>query len=313
MTVAPAAPQTMVDEMTPSTGRRRRSGRRTDNTAALLGIPAVVWYLFFMIGPLAAMFIISLLSWPSIIAQGEFVGIDNFTRLFQDPVFWTALLNTLLQLAIVLPIMIPAAFMAGYYLSLRPRGSRVLSVVFFTPGLISVSTKAMIFFGVLSPNGALNGLLQALGLDEVATAWLANPATALACIIAVDLWSGIGYTAVLFSARLSSVPSEVYEAAKLDGSSQWRIMWRIAFPMVKDFVGVATMLQFLWTLFNSATIVLLLTKGGPGTASTTLSFFVYEKAFVSSQVGYSQAAGVVVFLLGLVGMALIRRFIRANY
>jgi multiple sugar transport system permease protein len=83
--------------------------------------------------------------------------------------------------------------------------------------------------------------------------------------------------------------------------------------MVKDFFGVATMLQFLWTLFNSATIVLLLTKGGPGTSSTTLSFFVYEKAFVSSQVGYSQAAGVIVFIIGLAGMALIRRFFRANY
>lgn len=313
MSVLSAAPQAAVEKVGSPAPRRRIRGKRTDNRAALLGIPAVIWYLFFMIGPLAAMFVISLLSWPSIIARGEFVGLDNFARLFRDPVFWTALANTLIQLAIVLPIMIPAAFMAGYYLSLQPRGGRVLSVLFFTPGLISVSTKAMIFFGVLSPNGALNGLLRAVGLDEMATAWLANPATALACIIAVDLWSGIGYTAVLFSARLSSVPAEVYEAAKLDGSSQWRIMWTIAFPIVKDFVGVATMLQFLWTLFNSATIVLLLTKGGPGTASTTLSYFVYEKAFVSSQVGYSQAAGVIVFLIGLVGMALIRRLIRANY
>lgn len=311
MTLVSAAPQAMVDEEVD--GPPRPAGRRSDNTAALLGVPAVIWYLFFMIGPLVAMFIISLLSWPSIIARGEFIGLDNFARLFQDPYFWAALRNTMIQLVIVLPIMIPAAFMAGFYLSLQPRGARILSVLFFTPGLISVSTKAMIFFGVLSPNGALNGLLRALGLDQLVTAWLADPATALACIIAVDLWSGIGYTAVLFSARLSSVPAEVYEAAKLDGASQWRIMWQVAFPMVKDFVGVATMLQFLWTLFNSATIVLLLTNGGPGTASTTLSFFVYEKAFVSSQVGYSQAAGVVVFLIGLAGMALIRRFIRANY
>lgn len=311
MTLVSVAPEAMTEEV--ATPPRRPSGRRSDSNAALLGIPAVVWYLFFMIGPLAAMFVISLLNWPSIIAQGEFIGFENFTRLFQDAVFWTAFVNTMIQLVIVLPIMIPAAFMAGYYLSLRPRGGRILSVLFFTPGLISVSTKAMIFFGVLSPNGALNGLLQAIGLDEVVTAWLANPASALACIIAVDLWSGIGYTAVLFSARLSSVPGEVYEAAKLDGSSQWRIMWGIAFPMVKDFFGVATMLQFLWTLFNSATIVLLLTKGGPGTSSTTLSFFVYEKAFVSSQVGYSQAAGVIVFIIGLAGMALIRRSFRANY
>jgi len=312
MTLVSSAPDSMIDEEIAPPSRRRKS-RRSDNGAALLGIPAAAWYVFFMIGPLAAMFVISLLSWPSIIARGEFVGLDNFSRLFRDPVFWIALKNTIIQLVIVLPIMIPTAFMAGFYLSLQPRGGRVLSVLFFTPGLISVSTKAMIFFGVLSPNGALNGLLRAIGLDQLVTAWLADPASALACIIVVDLWSGIGYTAVLFSARLSSVTAEVYEAAKLDGASQWRIMWRVAFPIVKDFAGVATMLQFLWTLFNSATIVLLLTNGGPGTASTTLSFFVYEKAFVSSQVGYSQAAGVVVFAIGLAGMALIRRFIRANY
>ena len=132
-------------------------------------------------------------------------------------------------------------------------------------------------------------------------------------MIFVDLWAGIGFTAILFASRMTYVPSEVYEAADLDGASHWKKMWGIAFPMIKDYVGVVTMLQFLWTLFYSATTVLLLTKGGPGTSSTTLSFMVYSQAFIQSNIGYSQAIGVVLFIVGLLGMVVIRRTIRANY
>jgi multiple sugar transport system permease protein len=157
VSVSTLVPDHAIDEVPapPRIGKpRRREG------SAFLAVPALVWYLVFMIGPLAAMFVISLLNWPSIIAPGTWAGLGNFQRLLNDPTFWHAFGNTMLQLVIVLPLMIPLAFMAGYYLSLRPRGHRLLSVLFFTPGLISVSTKAMMFFGILSPRGALNGLLQ---------------------------------------------------------------------------------------------------------------------------------------------------------
>jgi multiple sugar transport system permease protein len=88
-------------------------------------------------------------------------------------------------------------------------------------------------------------------------------------------------------------------------------MWQITFPMVKDYVRTLTMLQFLWTLFTSAALILLLTKGGPGTSSTTLSYLVYEKAFGQSDLGYSQVVGVVLLLLGIAGMLLIRALLRS--
>jgi len=88
-------------------------------------------------------------------------------------------------------------------------------------------------------------------------------------------------------------------------------MWRIAFPMVKGYVRTLTMLQFLWTLFTSAALILLLTKGGPGTSSTTLSYLVYEKAFAQRDLGYSQVVGVVLLVLGVAGMLLIRALLRS--
>jgi multiple sugar transport system permease protein len=287
--------------------------RRRLSPLTLFAGPALLWYLTFMLGPLVAMFVISLFKWPGLIGKRTFIGLDNYSRVLTDPVFHDALRNTAIQIAVVIPVMLPLAFMLGYYLQLRPRGHRILSVLFFTPGLISISAKALVFVGVFAPNGLLNAFLAVVGLPDAARPWLANPGSALSTIIAVDLWSGIGWTAVLFAARLASVSSEIYEAANLDGAGHWRRMWLIAFPICKDYFGVMTMLQFLWTLFTSAALVLLLTRGGPGTSSTTLSFLVYQKAFQQQQVGYSQAVGVLLFAVGLLGMVLIRRLIRQKY
>lgn len=284
--------------------------RRRFSPVTLFTGPALLWYLMFMIGPLLAMFVISLFKWPGLIGERTYIGLHNYTLVLTDPLFYDALRNTAIQIAVVVPVMIPLAFMLGYYLQLRPRGHRILSVLFFTPGLISISAKALVFVGVFAPNGLLNAVLAIAGLPDAARPWLANSGTALSTIIAVDLWSGIGWTAVLFAARLTSVSSEIYEAADLDGAGHWRRMWLIAFPICKDFFGVMTMLQFLWTLFTSAALVLLLTRGGPGTSSTTLSFLVYQKAFQQQQVGYSQTVGVLLFVVGLIGMILIRALIR---
>ena len=277
-----------------------------------LTTPALLWFGVFTIGPLIGMFVIALLDWKGLIYQPSFAGFGNVTRVFNDPVFYAALRNSAVQLVIVLPLMMPLAFMLGYFLNTKPRGYRLLNILFFTPGLISISIKGTIFYGVLAPGGGLNGLLDLFGLDGLQTAWLANPATALGCVIAVDLWSGIGWTAVLFAARLSSVSSEVLEAADLDGAGHGRKMWQITFPIVKDYFATLTMLQFLWTLFTSAALIILLTKGGPGNASTTLSFLVYQKAFSQQDLGYSQVVGIVLLLLGIVGMLVIRRVLRPS-
>ena len=291
----------------PSAARRRREG------GTILAVPALVWYLVFMVGPMAAIFVVAALHWPGMLQPVSFAGLGNVRTVLDDPVFWEAVRNTAVQLAVALPVMITCAYMLGYYVAQRPPGHRVIRYLLFVPGLISTPAKAMVFYAALSPDGLANGALKAVGLGALTDAWLASPSTALGALIALDLWSGIGFTAVLFAARLSSVPDEVGEAAQLDGAGHWRTMWRIHFPVIRDYVGVVTMLQFLWTLFGSAQHVLLLTQGGPGASSTTLSFLVYQKAFIAADLGYSQTVGVFLFLTGLVGLLLIRRSFRQTY
>jgi len=277
-----------------------------------LTAPSLLWFAVFSVGPLAAMFVIATLRWKGLLYEPSYIGTENIGKVFADPTFHAAVRNSAIQVAIAIPLMIPLAFMLGYHLNTRPRGYRLLSVLYFSPGLISISITGMIFYGVLSPNGGVNGLLRTVGLDSWVTPWLADPATALPSLIAIDLWRGVGWTAVLFAARLASLPAEVIEAAEIDGAGRVRTMWQVAFPMVKDYVRTLTMLQFLWTLFTSAALILLLTKGGPGTSSTTLSYLVYAKAFSQRDLGYSQVVGVVLLLLGIAGMLLIRALLRGH-
>jgi multiple sugar transport system permease protein len=293
--------------------RRRRRGRGLHSPRVLwLTVPSLVWFAVFSVGPLAAMFVIATLRWKGLLYEPAYVGTENIGHVFADPVFFAAARNSAVQVAVVIPVMIPLSFMLGYHLSTRPRGYRVLSVLYFSPGLISISVTGMIFYGVLSPDGGVNGVLRLLGLDAWVAPWLADPATALPSLIAIDLWRGIGWTAVLFAARLASLPADVIEAARIDGAGRLRTMWQIAFPMVKDYVRTLTMLQYLWTLFTSAALILLLTKGGPGTSSTTLSYLVYAKAFTQRDLGYSQVVGVVLLVLGIAGMLLIRALLRSS-
>ncbi|MGV8968384.1 MAG: carbohydrate ABC transporter permease [Cellulomonas sp.] len=278
-----------------------------------LSTPALVWFTFWTFLPVVGIFLVSMTRYQGLLDTPTFIGLDNFSRVFADPTFWDAMRNTAVQMFIALPIMLPAAFMLGYWLTRRPRGWKFLSVFFFTPGLISIAVKGTIFYAMLSPNGGLNGMLKAVNLDSLTHAWYADTSTSLGVIIAVDLWQGIAWTAVLFSAHMSTIPASLYESAMIDGAGEWRRMWTIAFPMTRGYFGTLLMLQFLWTLFNSAAVVLILTQGGPGNSSTTLAYLVYQKAFQQQDLGYSQAAGVVLFAIGVLGLTSVRKLVRPAY
>jgi ABC-type sugar transport system permease subunit len=278
-----------------------------------LALPSVVWYFIFTIGPLVAMFYLSFFEWRSLAAKQNFNGIDNYIRMFTSEQFHDSIGVTAIHMVASIPFMMVASFMIGYALNLKPKGHRILRVLMFAPALISLSALGTMFIAVLGPKGLINGALESIGLGELGQPWLANPSFALPSIIGITIWSGMGFNAILFAARLSAVPSEIYEAAELDGASHWTKMWRVAFPITIDYFGVLTMLQYLWNLFGSAGLILLLTNGGPGTSTTTLSWLVYQNAFLSNRIGYSQAIGVLLFVLGVIGLLVIRRVFRQRY
>ena len=220
--------------------------------------------------------------------------------------------NTGMHLLVAIPFVMIPGFMLGFFLSQRRFGYKFFRVIFFSPALISLAALAMIFAVVYHPDGILNSVLRYVGLGNFTRVWLANMSTVLGAVIAPDVWAGIGFYAVLFFAALSNVPDELYEAARMDGANSWTIMWRIAFPLTTDFFGVLAMLQFLWIIQKSQ-MALLLTRGGPGDASFLLPYYLYYLAFITRDLGYSQAVAAVIFVFGIIGMVLIRRIFRRNY
>ncbi|MCD0483576.1 sugar ABC transporter permease [Streptacidiphilus sp. ASG 303] len=290
-----------------------RNARRADRALTIFAAPSLLFYLLFTIGPLVAVFYLAFLRWPGLLAPHSWVGLGNFRRVLDDPEFWQACRTTVVHLIATVPVLVALSFMLGYYVSLNPPGARVLRVLLFIPGLLSLAAQATVFFATFAPYGLINSVLDGIGLGSLTKPWLADPSTALPSVIAVTLWGGIGYTSILFAAHLGGIDASVYEAAQLDGAGRFRTMWQIAFPMARGYVGVITMLQFLWNLFGSAGVVLLLTKGGPESRTTTLSYLVYEKAFLGYDVGYSQAVGVLLFAVGLIGIVVIRRVFRSRY
>jgi len=297
----------VVKEASGSIDYHQRIARRRRITFLLLVTPALLWFLAFMFWPLLNMFAISTTSWDGIALPQKFVFLDNFGRFFGDKNLAIALRNTGVHLLVGIPGVVPFAFMLGFFLSLRKPGYRLLRTIFFAPSMISVAAMAMIFLGLYRPDGMLNTFLKTLGLSSLTRLWLANQSTALGAIIAIDIWSGIGFYGVLFFASLANVPEELYEAARLDGAGYWTMMWRIAFPLMLDFFGVIVILQFLYILSGAAQNVILLTGGGPGTATLTLGFYLYNQAFLTQRLGYSQAIAVLVFFVGILVILLLRR------
>jgi multiple sugar transport system permease protein len=278
----------------------------------LLVLPAVVFFTVFMIYPLEEMFRISLLQWNGILGEKIFIGLKNYSDIFASATFKTAIVNTLRHVLIAFPGVIIPAFMLGFFLSLRPPGYRFFRTIYFIPVMISSAALNLIFMVVYSPYGIFNSFLDSVGLEMLTRNWLADPKTALNAVIFVDLWADIGLHAVLFFAACSNISFELYEAARIDGANNWTIMWKIAFPVIKDFFGISAVLQLLWLLSGSAQNVLLLTKGGPGSHSLTLGYYLYELAFVNTRIGYSQAIGAIIFFVGVLSLVIIRKITRQS-
>jgi len=293
--------------------RSKKLHLRKNVTFWALLAPAIFLFSFIMIGPIINMFRVSLLDWNGIVKTPVFIGISNYVKLIHDERFYHALTNTAIHLVTTLPIVLPLSFLLGFFLSQRPIGYRWIRTIFFLPGMLSAPALAMMFMGMYLPDGVINYLLRLAGLDMLTYVWLANKMTALGAIIILDIWGGIGWYSVLFYAAISSVSKELLDAAQIDGANYWTVVWKIVFPICKDYFGIMTILLFLWILMGSAQNVLLLTNGGPGDSSITLGFYLFMHAFQNHFLGYSQAIGVFIFIFGIIGTVIIKYFTKRRY
>lgn len=268
----------------PVTKRRRGSLTHPARTGMLLVAPAFLFTLALVVVPLGFAVYISLTNWP-LIGHVKFVAFDNYQRIGQDTTFWHATLYTLLYTAIVtVPI-----FVLGYTMAVLVRSNRRGSVFFrtavFLPYVIGLSTLSFITLLEVQPGtGAVNALLKFLGVTDGQTAWLVNavPATAVICVLVI--WAASGLTMMLLMAGMQAIPHEVYESADLDGAGWWAKELRVTLPLLRRTIALTLILSVIGS-FLAFNQFYILTQGGPGTSTTTVVMWIYERAFVELHLG----------------------------
>ena len=274
--------------------------------------PALIFLVVFLLYPLISSFELSLLDWNGLGDDKRFVGLANWLRLAQDPLFWRALGNNALLALFSVLIQMPIALVLAVMLDEASKGSRVLKILYFLPLLMSSVALGVLFKNIYDPNfGPINAFLQAMHLDVLARDWLGDTRYALGSVIAVVCWQNIPFYMVLFLAGLSSFPSELREAAHLDGASEATIFWRIKLPHLQGTIRTGVLLAIIGSL-RYFDLIFVMTDGGPEGASELMATYMFRTVFSSFQLGYgstiASAMFMVVTLVAALAMRLTRRY-----
>ena len=243
----------------------------------------------------------------NMITESNFVGLDNYKQLVADPFFWNSLKNTFLYLIFVVPILVIAPIFLAILVNQNLPGIKAFRAIFYLPVITSLVVTGLIWKWVYEEQGVLNYLLITLGITDNPVAFLTDPNNALFSVMAVTIWTGLGYYMVIYLAGLQSIPKSLYEAADVEGISKWKQTIHITIPLLKPSIAIVSVMSSIAAMkvFEE---VYVMTQGGPLDATKTLVYFIYENAFEEFEMGYASAAGVVLFMFTLC-LSLINLFV----
>jgi multiple sugar transport system permease protein len=241
----------------------------------------------------------------------RFIGLRNFEKPFSDPLFWSSLGVTAWFIAGVVLLQFPVGFGLAVLLNRLRRHQELLATLLLVPTIISTSVAGFQWVQLFNYQfGPLNYLLGLLHLPQ--PTWTADPALALPCLIFVDFWQWTPFMTLLLFAGLRSLPTSVVEAARIDGSTGWQVVWRIYLPLLRPVIGIALILRVLMA-FKLFDVIYVLTAGGPGTATENLAFFTYVQGFRYFNMGYAAALSLLqLIVVSVLAKLLIRLTRRAG-
>jgi multiple sugar transport system permease protein len=261
---------------------------------AFIALP-MAFFLLFFIFPIGYAFYISRYEWG--IFKGEFVGWDNYRTLFHDSVFWQhAVRNTLVYTAVVVPLQMTIGLSLAVLVNQAIRFRTFFRAAFYFPSIAASAAIATIAIYILASDGLLNTILGHLGYHHD-NAWFTQQSTALPAITALNAWTTSGTIMLFYLASLQSIPTEVYEAAAIDGAGPWRTFWKVTFPLLKPghfFVAVVSIIGAL-QMFDQSFIIGG-GAGGPNYSTLTVVLYLYNQAIQNIHFGYAAAVGLVLFL-----------------
>ena len=284
--------------------------------ALLMMLPAVVIFFTFYLLPGIQAFQISTYDWSGFNAETvKQIGLGNYKMLMKDEIFWRAFQNNLLIIIFGgIAVVALGLFFANFLTRKTTRFKRFFRSMIFFPYSISIVAIGIIWTFVLNPTfGLLNGVLEKFGVQAYGTAWLGSRGSAMAWIIFVTVWWWVGFFMILLIAGIQRIPEDYYEAARIDGVTEWQAFWKITIPLVKDILNIGIMYWIIngWMSFG---VVYVMTQGGPSNMTHTLATYMVWMSvdYVSSafKMGYGTAIAVCILIIVVLFVVLYRRLTR---
>ena len=302
-TLEPPVPETALSH------RQSRTGRTHGRAAAWLVAPAAVLLVTFVLIPIALTFALAFTNAKLVSPQpASFVGLDNFTRLFQDPLFFKSLRNTILFAIFVVPLQAGIALGLALLINVKVRGVNFFRTVYFLPVVTSMVVISMLWQFMYQPDGLINSFLRTISGGAIqGTDWLGNPSTALGAILFMSIWQGVGFHMVIWLSGLQTIPGDLYEASSLDGASTWQNFRYVTWPSLRQ-TRTFILVTISISAFSLFTQVQVMTQGGPLDSTTTVVYQAVRAGFAQQQTGYASAISLVFFVLVLT-VSLIQRYL----
>ena len=275
----------------PPAPRRRR--RRGSWTAWAFLAPVVIYLVVFYAWPLYRNVELSVRDYTVrsfVMGDAPFVGLDNYIKVLQDPTFVPAFWHTAVFTLVSIAFQFTIGLALAVFFHQNFRLSATLRALFLVPWLLPLIVSASTWSWMLnSDSGVVNAALEAFGLPGIN--WLTSPDWALTSVIIANIWIGIPFNLVILYSGLQNIPQELYEAASIDGANGWQRFWRVTFPLLRPVSAITLLLGLIYTL-KVFDIIWIMTRGGPGTASTTFATWSYQLGFASTLPDFSPAAAV---------------------
>ena len=273
--------------------------------------PAYLLIGAFIFYPMVTVFLLSLQEYRLMDPLNTpFVGFKQYSIILSDEYFWSSLWNSVIWVVVSLLFQALLGFVLALLLnSARFRARGIYQAIVFAPWAVSGFLVAIIWTWLLTGEyGLVNDLLIRLGLIDQKIGCLSRTETALFACVVANIWFGVTFFAVMLLAALRSIPPNLYEVADMDGASAWQSFWRVTAPILKPVIVITILLRAIW-IFNWADLIWVMTGGGPAGVSRTLALYIFQKAFLGLDFGYSAALGVTLTVICLAFTAI---FLRAT-
>ncbi|MBS7577779.1 MULTISPECIES: sugar ABC transporter permease [unclassified Enterococcus] len=265
--------------------------------------PALILLITFLIVPVGKVIYYAFTDYYLLTPEAtNFIGFENFKKLFNDPLFIKSIWNTAKFVVWIIPVQLGAALGMALIINKQRKGNLFFKVAFFAPVVMSLVVISILWLYLLNPNqGLINALLGKVGI--AAQPFLTSPKQAMYTIVFVSAWQGAGYQMLLLLAGMQNIPQDVYEAAEIDGFSKFQQFLYITMPLLKP-TAIFVLLTTLISAFKLLIQPMVMTQGGPMDSTMTMVYYIYQKGFTDRMVGYSSSIALIfTTLIGLITVA----------